>query len=86
MNIIDIKGNIFYILKSKTLILFKFFYSKLSLRAGEYIKMAVTNSTHSFRLSSLVCVCVCVCVCVLVRKLFYALTAVLTQRMVLLLP
>jgi len=36
----------------------------LSVKAGEYIKMAVTNSTHSFRLSFLSCVCVCVCVCV----------------------
>ena len=35
----------------------------LSLKAGDYIKMAVTHLTHPFHLYSL-CFCVCVCVCV----------------------
>ena len=38
----------------------------LSVKAGDYIKTAVTNSTRSFRLSFVLCMCVCVCVCVCV--------------------
>ena len=53
MNIIDIKGN-----RSKALILFKFFHNLLSLKACEYINMALSNSTHSFPLPSFVCVSV----------------------------
>ena len=68
----------------------------LSLKAGEYIKVAVTHSKPSFSLYYLVCVCVraCVRVCaltlararasvrVLPRKFFCAFTAILKLRMV----
>ena len=55
----------------------------LSLTAGEYMKMAVTLSTHIFRLYSLLFVCVCLLVRVLERRFLYALTAVLKLWMVL---
>jgi len=55
----------------------------LSLTACDYIKTAVTHSTHFFRLYSLLFVCVCLGVRVLERRFFYALTAVLKLWMVL---
>jgi len=64
MYIIDINGSIFYFLKSKALILFKLFYNMLSLKAGEYIKVAVTRHIPSVYHPFYVYVCVCVCVCV----------------------
>jgi hypothetical protein len=56
INNIDIKGS-----SQKALILFKYFHNTLSVPAGEYIKIAVLNSTYSFHLSSLLCVCVRAC-------------------------
>ena len=43
MNNIDIRRitSIFYILKLKALVRFKLFYNMFSVKAGEYIKMAV---------------------------------------------